>query len=143
MTIESSRTPVWSAFQSAVWSPKGDKVAFLILHDGGNAVPVIYVRSERRVVTPGDIQIKKSKVGWEPALGWIDDTKLILSLPEDRSIKILGPGLAEERTLSIPTQVGEKSAAWSDGSSVFLADFGEKGSVWRLDLKTEKWKKIW
>jgi ABC-type transport system involved in multi-copper enzyme maturation permease subunit len=143
MTIDKPRTSVWSVVQSPAWSPKGDEIVFMAQRNDGSSAPVIYLRRERRLVMPGDIRIKSDEKTMAPSLRWIDDTKLLLAAPHERALKILGSGLAVERTLSIPDRVGERLAAWSVDDSVLLTDFDGRGSVWRLDLKTEKWKRIW
>jgi ABC-type transport system involved in multi-copper enzyme maturation permease subunit len=137
------RTSFWSTFQSPVWSRDGSKLTFLVQSNSGDLTPAVYLLPERRVIMPGDIQIKKYGGMGSPRLDWIDDAKLLLAVPPERSLKILGPGLAAERTISVPDAISKDFAAWPAGGSVLLADYDGKGSVWRLDLKTDNWKKIW
>jgi hypothetical protein len=68
----------------------------------------------------------------------------MLVSPEDRSLKILDPGLAVERAVPIPASIGEYFSFCATDDTVLMGGASEvRGSVWRLDLKTEKWKKIW
>jgi hypothetical protein len=56
-------------------------------------------------------------------------------------LTILGLGLALTKEVPVPASVGERFMAWSVGDAVLVSDHDNE-AVWRLDLKTEKWKKI-
>jgi hypothetical protein len=142
MKIENPDGSIWSSVRRPVWDRRGDKVAFLVRQAGGVLTPAVYLLKERRVIMPNNCRVKEM-FDSAPTLEWMSgDAKLVLVSPEDRSLKILDPGLAVERAVSLPASIGESFVAWPVDDVVVVQDFN-KGSVWRLDLKTEKWKKIW
>jgi hypothetical protein len=133
---------IWGPVTRPVWNRKGDKVAFLVEQARGVFTPAVYLLKERRVIMPGNCRVKEMSY-FGPKLEWMSvDAKLMLVSPEDRSLKILDPGLAVERSVPLPASIGERLGVRPVDDAVLVLDF-EKGSVWRLDLKTEKWKKIW
>jgi hypothetical protein len=145
MKVENPDGSIWGSFRSLVWNRKGDKVAFLVEQARGVFTPAVYLLKERRVIMPGNCRVKEMSYS-RPMLEWISgDAMLMLVSPEDRSLKILDPGLAVERSMPIPASIGEYFWPCATDDTVLMGETGEdhRGSIWRLDLKTEKWKKIW
>ena len=140
--IENPDGSIWFSVRRPVWNRKGDKVAFLVQQDGGVFSPAVYLLKERRVVMLNNVRVRE----WldsAPTLGWTSgDAKLVLGVPQERMLKILDPDLAVERAVPVPASIGANFAAWPAGDAVLVQD-SDKESVWRLDLKTEKWKRIW
>jgi hypothetical protein len=93
------------------------------------------------LVSSDDVRVKESRelasLGWAP-----DGLKLMLADPSGRSLRILGPDLAWNTTIPVPASVGGEFTACPAGDAVLVSDYANV-AVWRLDLKTEKWKKIW
>ena len=140
--VEDPDGSIWSSVGRPVWNRKGDKVAFLVQQNGGVFSPAVYLLKERRLVRPNDVRFKGTRE-LSPTLGWTSgDAKLVLGVPQERSLKILDPDLAVERAVPVPASIGANFAAWSADDTILVMDF-DKESIWRLDLKTEKWKKIW
>jgi len=140
--LESSLSYFYGTFMGFAWSERGGDCAFLIRKDQGVYVPARYSMSERRLVEAGGFPYGEPS-SHVPSIGWIDeDRKLVLGLPRDRCLKVLGRDLAEVKTLGVPDEVAKAFYVRAAGGNVFLHAFGEEG-VWRLDLKTEKWKKVW
>jgi hypothetical protein len=144
MKVENPDGSTWGSVRRPVWNRKGDKVAFFVRQDGDVFYPAVYLLKERRVVMLNNVQVRVSEGSvYMPALEWMSgDAKLMLLSPEDRSLKILDPGLAVERSVAIPASIGVRFAARPVDDVVLVQDF-DKGSVWRLDFKTEKWERIW
>ena len=142
LKVENPDGSIWSSVMRPVWNRKGDKVAFLVQQDGGVLTPAVYLLKERRVVMLNNVRVRE----WldsAPTLGWTSgDAKLVLAIPEERSLKILDLSLAVERSVPVPASIGANFAAWPVDDAVLVQDF-DKESIWRLDLKTEKWKRIW
>ena len=146
LKVENPDGSIWSSVMRPVWNRKGDKVAFLVQQDGGVLTPAVYLLKERRVVMLNNVRVRE----WldsAPTLGWTSgDAKLVLAIPEERSLKILDLSLAVERAIPVPPSIGEYFEVCSTDDTVLIRETqGEahRGSIWRLDLKTEKWKKIW
>jgi hypothetical protein len=63
-------------------------------------------------------------------------------LPRERSLKILDRNLAEVGSIGFPEAVTNLFFGRPAGKAIlYQADHPQ--SVWRLDLDTEKWKRIW
>ncbi len=141
MTVERPKGSLSSSIVSPVWNRDGDKVAFLIRHDDDLLTPAVYLLKERRLVSSDDVRIQESRES--ASLGWTaDGLKIILADPSGHSLRITGPDLAWKRTVPVPTSVSKNFAACPAGDAVLVSDYANV-AVWRLDLKTEKWKKIW
>jgi Tol biopolymer transport system component len=139
-TIERSETPLWPTIASIVWSADGDKIAFLARQDGGLLRPAVYLMKERRLVLPDDVQVHEL-LEWA-SLGWTTDgLKLVLADPAARSLRITGPDLDWKTTMAVPASMSPRFRAWPFGNAVLVSDHDNE-AVWRLDLMTEKWKKI-
>ena len=133
---------LYGSFMGFAWSRNGEEVALLVSPDRIVYRPAYFSRPERRLVeAEGFPYGEPSSHG--PSIGWIDeDRKLVLGLPRDRCLKVLDRDLAEVKTVGVPDEVAKTFYVRAVGGNVFLHAFGAE-SVWRLDLKTEKWKKIW
>ena len=141
MTVERPKGSPYSWIVSPVWNRDGDKVAFLVRRDAVLLTPAVYLLKERRLVSSDDMRVKEFRES--ASLGWTaDGLKLILADPAGRSLRIMGPDLAWKATIPVPASLSEHFTACPAGDAVLLADYVNT-AVWRLDLKTEKWKKIW
>ena len=141
MTVERPKGSIFSSIVSPVWNRDGDKVAFLVRQDKDSLTPAVYLVRERRLVSPDDERVQEFRES--ASLGWTaDGSKLVLADPERHSLRIMGPDLALKKTMAVPASIHAGFTAWPAGDAVLLADYANV-AVWRLDLKTEKWKKIW
>lgn len=142
MTVVSPGSTIWSSVRSPVWSRNGDKVAFLVQRDGGFLTPAVYLLKEHRLVMPDDVRVQGSPAPFS-SLGWTaGGLRLVLTIPGERSLRILGPDLSVRTTMAVPGSIGADFYAWPVDDAIFVLDF-TKEAIWRLDLKTEKWRKIW
>jgi len=143
MTIERPEKPsLWHTITSIVWNADGDKIAFLARQEGGLLRPAVYLLKEHRLVTSEDVSVQGS-LDFSPSLAWAEGGReLVLAASPERALRILGPDLAGIRTMAIPASIGERFRAWFTGDAVLLADYVNE-AVWRLDLATEKWKRVW
>jgi ABC-type transport system involved in multi-copper enzyme maturation permease subunit/Tol biopolymer transport system component len=148
LKVENPDGSNWFSVRRPVWNRKGDKVAFLVRQAGGVVTPAVYLLKERQVVMPKNYLAKEMFDFMPPAaLEWMsEDAKLVLGSREERSLKILDPALAVEKAIPLPASIGEYFEVCSTDDTVLIWGApGEvrRGAVWRLDLKTEKWKRIW
>ena len=144
--LEAKNSYFYGSLTGFAWSKNGDEVAFIVRKDKGVYSPAYYSLPERRLVEVGDFPPSEPFSG-QPfsgvSIGWIEgDTKLVLGLPRDRCLKILDRRLAEVKTVGVPAGVSASYHVRPAGESVFLQGSGEE-RVWKLDLKTDKWKRIW
>ncbi len=146
MTVDSPGASIWS-IRNAVWSRKGDRVAFLVQKSRGVFSAAVYSRPERRLIEEKDLSAEKplpqEPSALTPSIDWIgEDTRLVLGVPKERCLKVLGSDLVVEKKISVPPELGKEYLVRAADDAVLIQDFTNV-AVWRLDLKTEKWKRIW
>ncbi len=146
MTVDNAAGSIWFSIMEIVWNRKGDRAAFLIQKSPGIFTPAVYLLAERRVIMPEDVMLEGAQNLW-PSLVWIGDERLVVASSKEHSMKILDHGLAVERTIPVPDFIAGAFALCAVGDAVLLQNFGDSpawrpASNWRLDLKTEKWKRI-
>ena len=80
----------------------------------------------------------------EVGFDWLaDNTRLVLMVPEygEYHLRVLGEDFKEEKRIKIPYPVEGPVFAWGLNNRVLLKF--RMGPLWRLDLETEKWKKVY
>jgi ABC-type transport system involved in multi-copper enzyme maturation permease subunit len=145
MKIESPEASTWG-IANAVWSRTGDRVAFLVRKGRGVFTVAVYSRPERRLIeamnSSSEEPLPQTPSSLSPSIGWISkDSRLVLGVPQERCLKVLSPDLAVEKKLPVPSGFGKSYHVWAAGDAVLVEDF-ENEAIWRLDLETEKWKKV-
>jgi hypothetical protein len=74
---------------------------------------------------------------------WMPDGRSIVALdPERRSLKFLSPELKETGRIALPARLKKPEDAATVGRQVLITD-GKTDSIWRLDLDTKRWKRIY
>lgn len=142
MTVVSPGSTIWSSVRSPVWSRNGDKVAFLVPRAGGFLIPAVYLLKEHRLVQINDVRAQDSQEH-SPSLGWTaGGRELVQTIPQEHLLRIIGPGLSVRATMAVPASISTDFGAWPADGAILVSDYA-KQAVWRLDIKTEKWKKIW
>lgn len=77
------------------------------------------------------------------SLSWAEgDSRLVLAQPMERSLKILDRDLTEVGRIRFPESIRNVYGGQTFGRTM-LFQAAHPDSVWRLDLDTEKWKRIW
>ena len=128
------------------WSPSGDKLAFFARKGtsrGSGAyiletvsVPDLKVLASREMTT-------EERTGQLYDLDWLSDgSRLAVSDPTDRCLKILGPDLGEEKRIPFPASIRSPFNIMVSGDKVMIND-DARHALWRLDLKTGAWKRIY
>ena len=146
MKIESPEGSIYG-IASPVWSRAGDRVAFLVRKGRGVFSVAVYSRPERRLIEalnlPAEEPSPKALSFLYPSIDWIGEgSTLILGVPQERCLKVLRPDLTVRKKLPVPSGFGKSYHVWAAGDAVLVEDF-ENEAIWRLDLKTEKWKRIY
>ena len=124
------------------WTPGGDRLAILYGTAAGGASLAVYSLTESRITASRDLE---AETRGESGL-WVDwireDGQVLLSDSKAGVLRILDKDLADQKKFTVPSSVG--SAFWpaTTGRVILLTDT-QHNRLWRLDLKTEKWKKIW
>ena len=121
-----------------VWTPDSDKLAFF---SAGSIW--VYSRTENKLEEAWRLSQKKLGLSFD----WLADggrMALIEGTPEQGSVVIIGRDFREEKRVSIPKGLlGDSTGLglWGLDDKVLLA--GGNSGVWRLDLKTDEWKKVY
>lgn len=126
---------------SLAWTPESDRIAFF---KGGSIW--VYSRAENKLEEAWHLPWNSQK-DLGISFDWLEDGKrmaVIEGTTKDASIIILGRDFREEKKAKIPkgllrTQWGFN--IWGLDDKVLLA--AEDTGVWRLDLKTDEWKKVY
>lgn len=134
--------PIILAYWSASWSPNNEAIALILRTRQGAYAPAILYPSEGRTVVVEGEWLRVSDTGY-PFLFWTAGAeRLVLGQPAERSLRILDSDLAEAGRIGFPDSIRNLSDGRAYGNS-FLFQASHPESVWRLDLDTEKWKRIW
>jgi len=132
------------------WNPDSGRLAFFVRRESpkGSGAYVLTVVS----VPDGKILSAKEMTAVESTgdlygLDWLrDGNRLVFSDPRgDRCLKILASDLGEEKRIPFPvTPSGAQTpfAIMTSGDTVLAVDTNAN-RLWRLDLRTERWKKIY
>ncbi len=131
----------YSLISDIVWTEKRDRFAFLARQSASVMVPAVYLVKERKLVLRDGTRFGRSRLN-SPALKWLPGVMKVV-VEEDRSLRILDQNLSVERTIRVPDSFGRFFEVWPcDGRVILVKDYS-RDAVWRLDLDTEKWKRIW
>jgi ABC-type transport system involved in multi-copper enzyme maturation permease subunit len=147
-TIELARFDVrtdllfYSVYSNAPRSANGEDVAMLIMTQEGFLVPAYFCGKEGRTIVADGAPIEASSSEMPSILWAAGDTRLAVVLPKDRLVKILDRNLREVGRIRFPDAVHDMSGGQSTVRGLLLLSRQPEG-VWRLDLDTEKWKRIW
>ncbi len=124
------------------WSKDGDRIAFSKHNVTGKSVNyklVVYSASENRI-TELDYGTYKYGLGYD----WLQHANtLIVSdiIDQEPRLRVLNESLKEERQLIFTGEIKNNWTLWGLDNAV-LVQRSRRGGFWRLDLATEKWKKV-
>ena len=117
------------------WSKKGDKVAFSIKNE-----TLVYSLKEDKII---------KTIPWSYRFGshydWLlNDEKFILDdvLNQKRYLRVFREDFSEEKRIKIPDSIEAPEYLWGLGNRALIYD-AEKPRLWRVDLNTQKWKKVY
>jgi ABC-type transport system involved in multi-copper enzyme maturation permease subunit len=118
-------------FATVVWDKSGDRFAFS-------------EKDEVLICSAKEAKIIQS-IPWSlrfgSLYGWLfDDEEFILM--EGSSLKVFNKEFKEEKRIKIPESLKVPQNLWGLDHKVLVYD-AELSRVWRLDLLTEKWKKVY
>lgn len=121
------------------WSADGDKLAFLTQASklGIFSVPELEVAKLT--------EVKGYDLRWPSgAMEWLRDGRLLLRRLEgkDSYICLLDADLEEQKAIQLPFTTDYPAPIWSAGNDAIVEDT-ERQQLWAVDLKTEKWLRIY
>jgi Tol biopolymer transport system component len=116
------------------WSQDGEKMAFSRARE-----TLVYTLADDKLK-----RVSKRDYGYEIGFDWLTDgKKLALIIPDygELYLKVFGEDFKEEKKIKIPYPVEGSVYLWGLDNKV-LMHFNRR-SLFRLDLDTEKWKKVY
>jgi Tol biopolymer transport system component/ABC-type transport system involved in multi-copper enzyme maturation permease subunit len=128
------------------WSPRGDKLAIFARQGTtpgtGAYVLMVFSITERKMLALREMT-NDERTGQLYNLDWLDDdARVLLGDPTERCLKILRPDLSEEKRIPFPASIVSPYGSSVSGDKVLIVD-SDKHRLWRLDLKTEGWKRVY
>jgi hypothetical protein len=143
--VREIETPGWRFAFRPAWSTDGDKLAVFARQGRtpgkGSYALIVVSMSERKVLASKELT-DSEKAAQSCSLAWLEgDARLILSNPTERTVSILRPDLSEEKRIPIPASMGSPFRPIVTGDKALFVD-GERNRLWRLDLKTGSWKRV-
>jgi Tol biopolymer transport system component len=138
--------PGWRFAYRATWSPKGDKLAFLarqgITPGKGKFALMVVSTAEWKVLASKELT-EDEKAGQSYSFDWLEDNaRLVLCDPTERTLSVLGPDLSEEKRIAVPAPIAAPFGFRVSGDKALVID-GERNTLWRLNLRTEGWKRVY
>ena len=116
----------------SAWRDSGDRFAFNKRND-----IFVYLREERKVVKACHVK----RMGYPNSFTWADhEEKPTLIVSDEGRIKFLGPDFQQVKSVPLPEML-RYNLLWSVEGKLLISDY-ERG-LWRLDFKTEEWKKVY
>ena len=116
------------------WSPGGEKIVFSRANETS-----VYSLVDEKIY-----KVSKRNYGYEIGFDWLADGKrlaLVNAVDGELHLSVLGESLKEEKKIKIPYPVEGHVHLWGLKNRV-LMNFNSR-SLFRLDLETEKWKKVY
>jgi hypothetical protein len=128
--LKTSSLKLWAV----KWNSSGDKIIF---------------SREKEFWVYSLAEDKAQRIGWrsysyEVGFDWLADGKrLVLSIPVDGEyyLQVLKEDFSEEKKIKIPYPVQGNIYLWGLDNKVLMKF--QKGPLFRLDLETAKWKKVY
>jgi hypothetical protein len=143
--LQEMKTPGWRFAFRTTWSPNGDKLAMFARQGAtpgkGSYALIVISLAERKVLSSRELT-DNEETAQSYSLDWLDDSaRLILCDPKERALTILRSDLSEEKRIPFPASVDYLYGPRVTGEKA-LVNEENAHRLWRLDLKTGSWKKI-
>jgi hypothetical protein len=140
--VEDTRL-MMSGFQ---WDPTGKLVSYILVktEEGGTAsfIVAVYALSEKKVVSEKVITSSKRWAAYLSSAWMPDGRSLVVADGDGRNLLFLGSDLQETGRVPLPAWITGPRGIAVLGRQLLIAD-GGTGSLWRLDLESKRWKRIY
>ena len=126
------------------WSKNGEKIVFLSEKNKSEFHLVVYSLSRQKIINTKELNQDKS-FPFITRMDWVfNDQKLALgSVTSGKGyLKVLDKDLNEEKRIDIPFPAKYPLDVWGLNNIALIIDY-DKGELWRVNLETEEWRKIY
>lgn len=128
------------------WDDKGERFAGIVRRSQEGA-PFVYVLNVFSLaagkIVAERAMTKVETVAQHYSLSWTaDGTGLVILDVEAKALRILGPDLRDLERIDLPSGITQPVGGMIVGDKALLEDYGND-SLWRCDLKTKRWKRIY
>jgi len=128
------------------WDPAGERLLFQVKRpapEGRDDYAIaVYSLAAGKVVAEESFAASEREA-WMMWTAWMPDGRSILVRDaESRSLRILDTDLQETGRIDLPARIKEPGQPAVVGDHVLVVD-GKTDSLWRLDLATKRWKRIY
>jgi hypothetical protein len=138
-----------SNLSQASWSPEGDRLAYVMRGagpEGPGAYSLrVYSLSARRIVAEREMT-RNDETARLLAPTWTSDGTAIIVFDRDTDgLRILGPELRDVDRIAPPggMEISPYLQPVGDKLLALLGRHDSRDTLWRLDLKTRRWKKLY
>ncbi len=128
------------------WDPTGERLLFQVKRpapEGRTDYAIaVYSLAAGKVVAE-ETFAASDREAWSTSTAWMRDGRSVLCLDgESRSLRILDLALQETGRFDLPARLKEPGQPAVVGDQVLIED-GKTETLWRLDLPTKRWKRIY
>ena len=124
------------------WSEDGESLAFLIEKTKTEFFLGVYSLKEKRVVCSRDLS-QDNPCLYIPRIDWVfEDQKLALSDTCQGYVHVLDGRLNEEKRIKKPDSLKDVYLLFGLEKGALLKEL-DRARIWRLNLETEEWKKVY
>jgi hypothetical protein len=138
-----------SYLSQVAWSPGGDRLAYVVRGagpEGPGAYSLrVYSLSARRIVAEREMTRSDETARLLAPTWTADGTALVVFDQDTGGLRILGPELRDVDRIAPPGSMEISAGFESVGDKLlaFLGRHDSRDTLWRLDLKTRRWKKLY
>jgi hypothetical protein len=134
------------AWFRARWDPAGERLFYIMKKKEAEGresfVMAVYSLPEAKTVAEKIIARSEEAMFYYSASWMPDGRSIIVADRDNRAIIFLGPDLQETSRIPLPSWLKDPWENAVIGRQVLIVD-GPSDALWRLDLDTKRWKRLY
>jgi len=134
------------AWSQICWDQQGDRIAYIVRRAQASGPDVyvltVYSLIAKKTVAETVMTSKESSALLYSPAWTADGTELLIMDRSGNCLKVLGPDLSEVKRITLPSSIRVPVGLHVVGDQA-LAEDDQTGTLWRLDLNKETWKKVY
>jgi hypothetical protein len=128
------------------WDPTGNLFSYVLKKpDQGGAssfIMAVYSLSEEKIISEKALASSEASLAYFSAAWMPDGRSLIAANRENRNLLFFGTDLHESGRIPLPARLKEPWGISVISRQVLIVD-GKTDALWRLDLDTKRWKRLY